>query len=404
LSGAARDAAFMSTEREIRRLQALQAKRVRFTETSCGFVDDAFHSIAAWLQAVTNVARSTASFRVNVARLLENMPQLTAAVLAGRVGDDQLRLLVRLHTNDRCRPLLVESDALLTGHASTLTLQDFREVCQRWQSWADPDGTQRDHELSHANRSVKIAQTDAGFVLTAQGSAAAGEELAKIIRAHEQAEYETDVAERAGRYGQQADMYPLARTGRQRRFDAFQALMLKGAATDQAGHVATTVNLVSTAAELDRIIRHYLGGGTEDSSGSSDRMRLCETVNGTPVSDREMLIAALTGQIRRVVVDSAGRVIDLGRRQRLFTGAAREAVKLFGDRCCWPGCEHNLHSMHLDHLEAFAASGNTQPDNGAVMCPAHNQAKERHRIRVKRDDTGWHHYRRDGTEIAPRSG
>ena len=198
-------------------------------------------------------------------------------------------------------------------------------------------------------------------------------------------------------------MFPLARTGRQRRFDAFQAVMLKGAATDQAGHVATTVNLVTTPGELDRIIRNYLGDTDPRSSDPSDRLRLCETVNGTPVSDRDMLAAALTGQIRRVIVDSAGRVIDLGRRQRLFTGAAREAVKLFGDQCCWPGCEHTLSNMHLDHLEAFAANGTTDATNGAVMCPAHNQAKERHKIRVKRDETGWHHYRRDGTEIAPRS-
>jgi hypothetical protein len=403
LSGQARDAAFMSTEREIRRLQALQAGRIRHTETTCGFVDDAFHSVISWLQAVTNVARGTASFRVGVARLLEDMPRLAAAVAEGRVGDDQLRLLVRLHTNDRCRPHLADSDALLTGHAASLTLRDFREVCQRWESWADPDGTQRDHELSHQNRSVKLSQTDAGFVLTAQGSAAAGEELDKIIRAHEQAEYETDIAERADLHGDQAHVFPLARTGRQRRFDAFQAVMLKGAATDQAGHVATTVNLVTTPENLNRVIRAYLGGDTA-LDAPSDRLRLCETVNGTPVSDRELLIAALTGQIRRVITDSAGRVIDLGRRQRLFTGAAREAVKLFGDRCCWPGCEHNLGDMHLDHLEAFATNGTTDPNNAAVMCPAHNQAKEHHKIRVKRDETGWHHYRRDGTEITPRDG
>ena len=393
----------METEREIRRLQALQASRIRYTETTCGFVDDAFNSITSWLQAVSNISRGTASFRVTVARMLENMPRLRSAFAAGAVSEDQLRQLVRLHHNDRCRPLLADSDQLLAGHASSLTLHDFRQVCQRWESWADPDGTQRDHELSHANRSVKISQTDAGFVLTAQGSAAAGEELEKIIRAHEQAEFETDVAQRATRYGDQAHQFPLARTARQRRFDAFQAAMLKGAATDQPGHVATTVNIVTSPENLERVIRDYLGEGTPQ-TGPSERFRLCQTVNGAPVSDRELLIAALTGQIRRVITDSAGRVIDLGRRQRLFTGAAREAVKLFGDRCCWPGCEHNLGDMHLDHLEAFAANGTTQPDNGAVMCPAHNQAKERYRIRVKRDHNGWHHYRPDGTEIAPRAG
>ena len=339
--------------------------------------------------------------------MLATMPLLRSAVEHGTVGEDQLRLLARLHRNDRARPYMAESDALLTGHARSLTLRDFRQVCQRWESWADPDGTQRDLGLSHANRSVKIARTDAGFVLTAQGSALAGEELERILTAHEQAEYETDIAERVARYGDQAHLFPLERTARQRRFDAFQAVMLKGAATDKAGHVSTTVNIVTSPEYLDRAIRTFLGGHVGDQvapDNPSNRLRLCETVNGAPVSDRDLLIAALTGQIRRVITDSAGRVIDLGRRQRLFIGAAREAVKLFGDRCCWPGCEHNLGNMHLDHLEAFASNGTTQPQNGGVMCPAHNQAKERNRIRVKRDHTGWHHYRRDGTEIAPRDG
>ena len=360
MSGAARDAAFMSTEREIRRLQALQADRIHYTEATCGFVDDAFHSTTSWLQAVANASRGTAAFRVSAARMLATMPLLREAVAQGAIGDDQLRLLVRLYNNDRARPFMADSDALLTGHARSLTLHDFRQVCQRWESWADPDGTQRDLELSHTNRSVKLAQTDAGFVLTAQGSASVGEELEKILKAHEQAEYETDVAQRANLYGEQAQRFPLARTARQRRFDAFQAVMLKGAATDQPGHVATTINIVTTNEQLDRVIRTFLGGDVPPDNPST-RLRLCETVNGTPIGDRELLIAALTGQLRRIIVDSVGRVIDLGRRQRLFTGAAREAVKLFGDRCCWPGCAHGLGNMHLDHLEAFAANGTTQP-------------------------------------------
>ena len=411
LSGSARDIAFMDTEREIRRLQALQAGRIRHTEVTCGFVDDAFYSVASWLQAVTNVARGTATLRVNIARMLDLMPILRNAVKAGAVTDDQLRLLVRLFNNDRCRALLADSDELLTGFARTLTLHDFRIVCKQWESGADPDGTQHNLDLSQANRSIKLSQTDTGFILTATGSAAAGEVLAEIIKAHEQAEYETDLAERAARHGDQANMFPLARNARQRRFDAFQAVMLKGAGSDQPGHVATTVNLVTTPEHLDRVIRNHLSDGTNTDTNSeacndqpSERLRLCQTVNGAPLSNRELLIAALTGQIRRVIIDSAGRVIDLGRRQRLFTGAAREAVKLFGDRCCWPGCEHNLANIHLDHLEAFATNGTTNPKNGAVMCPAHNQAKQHHRIRVKRDQTGWHHYRPDGTEIAPRDG
>ena len=37
------------------------------------------------------------------------------------------------------------------------------------------------------------------------------------------------------------------------------------------------------------------------------------------------------------------------------------------------------------------------------MCPRCNRAKHASQITVRRDQTGWHYHRRDGTEIAPRT-
>ena len=41
-----------------------------------------------------------------------------------------------------------------------------------------------------------------------------------------------------------------------------------------------------------------------------------------------ILAAALLGHVRRTVIDSRGVVVDLGRRERLFTGAAADADTL----------------------------------------------------------------------------
>ena len=407
LRGRERDEEFMVVEREIRRLQAIQASRVRVVETSGSFGDDRFLSITAWVQGVTNCARPTASFVVRTGRLLADMPVLGVAAAAGAVGPDQLRLLGRLHANDRCRSQLPEFDQILTDAAMALTLRRFRQVCAHWEGYADPDGTHADHQASRQNRSIRFATDGAGFKLAVEGDALTGEMIREIVDAHEQAEYLTDVAERAAKYGANASEYPLARTAKQRQHDAFVNAIIKGAGTTTATGVAPVVNIVCTENVLKDAIREYLGAtpNTPEDVPVSERFRLCETVSGAPVSNRDLAIAALLGHIRRVVVDSAGRVIDLGRRQRLFTGAAREAVLLAGNSCTWPGCDEHSYNLHIDHMSAWAQlKGSTSPHNGAPMCAKHNHAKHHSKITVKRDETGWHHYRPDGTEIAPRNG
>ena len=54
-------------------------------------------------------------------------------------------------------------------------------------------------------------------------------------------------------------------------------------------------------------------------------------LRGHQLDPADMIAASLTGHIRRVVFDTAGVVIDLGRRSRLFNGSALNTV-LKGDR------------------------------------------------------------------------
>jgi hypothetical protein len=128
----------------------------------------------------------------------------------------------------------------------------------------------------------------------------------------------------------------------------------------------------------------------------------CETPQGHQVDADDMIAAALVGRVRRVVLDGAGRVVDLGRRQRLFTGAAAAALRLSGRRCIWPGCSVEAAHTQCDHIDPWAAArGPTSPTNGALLCGHHNRFKSGG-YRVWRDPDGnWHVYRPDGTEIAP---
>jgi hypothetical protein len=105
------------------------------------------------------------------------------------------------------------------------------------------------------------------------------------------------------------------------------------------------------------------------------------------------------GQVRRVVVDSAGVVINMGRRRRLFTGNARQAILLQSSRCVVAGCAAPIRRCEADHLTEWGRHGHTNGPNGAPVCGRHNRLKNTG-YRVHRDDHGfWHTYRPDGTEI-----
>ena len=98
-----------------------------------------------------------------------------------------------------------------------------------------------------------------------------------------------------------------------------------------------------------------------------------------------------------VVIDSAGNVIDYGRRRRLFTGAARDAVMLHSPRCTWSGCDTTSSYCNADHTIDWQHGGPTTTTNGGPLCPRHDRTKNRG-YKLRRDPNGtWHTYRPDGT-------
>ena len=157
------------------------------------------------------------------------------------------------------------------------------------------------------------------------------------------------------------------------------------------------VNLVIDVPTLERLPRREPATCT---APADPRQRRCETVAGIPVPPSDVVAAMIWGQVRRVVVDSAGVVINMGRRQRLFTGNARQAVLLQSSRCVVAGCATPIRRCEADHLIEWGRHGHTDGANGAPVCGRHNRLKNSG-YRVHRDDHGfWHTYRPDGTEIS----
>ena len=126
---------------------------------------------------------------------------------------------------------------------------------------------------------------------------------------------------------------------------------------------------------------------------------VCRSQSGHQLHTADAVAVALVAHVRRVVYDTQGVVIDLGRRQRLFTGAARDAVMLLATVCAWAGCDAKAQWCQADHSISWKAHGATVPRNGGPLCRRHNHLKE-HGYRIHRDQHGtWHTHHPDGHEI-----
>ena len=130
--------------------------------------------------------------------------------------------------------------------------------------------------------------------------------------------------------------------------------------------------------------------------------RRCETTTGQILHPHTVLRAALAGHIRRAVLGADSLPIDLGRKVRVFTGAARDAALLLATQCDHLGCGLPAEICQIDHSTEWHDDGPTDQNNAGVRCGSHNREKHRKRWRTRRDIHGrTHTIRADGTIMLP---
>ncbi|MFT4211079.1 MAG: DUF222 domain-containing protein, partial [Microbacterium sp.] len=98
-------------------------------------------------------------------------------------------------------------------------------------------------------------------------------------------------------------------------------------------------------------------------------------VNGIdePVSLGVARHTACAGNIQRVVFDGAGRIVELGSLERIFTHHQRRAIKLRDGGCVIPGCTVPADWCEIHHVIAHANGGPTHTDNGVALCWFHHR-------------------------------
>lgn len=406
---------------------------------------DGHRSMKGYLRATCNWSNHEVARMRSLARLVDQHAPVGEALFDGRLGGPQAFELAKVHGNRRVTDRLGEFLPQMLQYAEELNYENFCVALQRFALLADPDGPEpdiasvenRDARMVDVGGSVDLRMTGGNRLVTA--------ELLAIFSSFVDAEFDRDLEARRAEHGDQADMHELPRTLKQRRFDAQLAIYRAAHAAADDGKVADPlVNIVVDAATFASVMTdaglatevNLDGESVDPFTGLADNDELlddlvdnlvddlrpvddddglgdpaqrtdlesvrCETTNGVALRPRDVLRAALSGHVRRVVLDADGVVVDQGRKQRLFTGSARQAAMLLLRHCEHPGCDLPADWCQVDHADEWIDGGATDQVNASVRCGSHNRTKHRKKLKSRRATNGrTYTIRADGTIMLP---
>lgn len=94
--------------------------------------------------------------------------------------------------------------------------------------------------------------------------------------------------------------------------------------------------------------------------------------DGTLLSAGAARRKACDADLIPAVLGTGSAVLDVGRAQRLFTGARRCALILRDRGCAFPGCDRPASWCDGHHILGHAHGGSTAVDNGVLLCGHHH--------------------------------
>jgi hypothetical protein len=336
---------------------------------------DGLKSMRSWLQGHLRLSAREAHRLVVNGRALEQLPAVAAAFVAGAVTADQVAVIAPIAAGDVQADAVGQGvdlavvDATLAEVASTHRYADLGKVVAHFLARLNPDGTEPDPT---EGRLLSISRhPDGTRTFRGELDAVGGEKLEAWLESYVQADRPAgDVRTRA-----------------QQLADAFVQGIDNALAAGQAPILRTVKpHVVVTIPLADLVDPATLPG-------------VASTGFGVQISAARVRMLACDGNVTRIVIGPEGQPLEAGRTKRVFLPHQRRAIEVRDHHCVFAGCAAPSYWCDVHHLIHWAHDGETDVDNGALLCERHH-TKVHHGFRVERQPNGrWCTYRPDGTEI-----
>jgi hypothetical protein len=334
-----------------------------------GWVDwGGTHSCAHWLQWKLGLSLGTAREKVRVARALEQLPQISAAMAQGRLSYCKVRALTRV-AEPATESYLLDVALRATGHHVEKLVRGYRRAMEA-------------EELSReaqqqATRSVHVHHDDDGsLVIRARLPAEAGELLLKALDTAVESQYRESVS---------AETSERSESLSQRRADALailaESFLAHGSVALQGG-------------ERQQIVVHV-----DAETLAHTHAGRCELEDGPGVSAETCRRLACDASLVTIVEDGDGQPLNVGRKTRTIPPAIRRALRSRDRGCRFPGCTHTRF-VDGHHVEHWAHGGETKLSNLVTLCRFHHRLVHEGGVRIEWDaEHTFRFIRADGTAI-----
>ena len=320
-----------------------------------GWAGPGIKSCAHWLNWKCGMSLGSARERVRVARVLPDLPEISAAFREGRVSYSKVRAMTRVATSKNEKKLL---QIALHGTASHVETQVrlYRKT-KRIEALEEEN-------LRHGHRELSwYIDDDNYWVFKGRFTPEQGALLQKALEAA----------------GDQL-------------FDEQQQVpeVVSGEVSDNVPLDRTTPEPISQkrADELARVVEGFLAGVNNDQSGGDRYMVNIHTdietlkQDGTgaesEIEDRGHVPAETS---RRLACDCSivhwhegkhGEPLNIGRKTRSIPPAIRRALKRRDHGCRFPGCTCSRF-VDAHHIQHWADGGETSMDNLVLLCRTHHR-------------------------------
>jgi hypothetical protein len=330
--------------RELTRLEAQLARRVAELDTSVEWSVDGSRSTAGWFVANLRLATGEAHARVRVARQVAHMPFANAAWQEGRINCRHVDAIASVRHAANADTEFAAFEEYLVNVARKGRPEDVANTGRRWRDALDnhlnrdgSDPTKNKKDADHERRRANFSRTLNGIGILDGRFDTEGAEIIKtaLKRGYERNHRVDDPRSPAA---QRADAI----------VDIFQHYLDHQDRGTNRPHMITVVD-----------------GATL----SGEAVGRCETFSGYQLDPESVRRLACDAFIQRIVLDSNGVPLDMGRATRTFTPDQYRAIMVRDGGCRMVGCDAGPEDCEAHHATMhWEDGGHTDLAVGLALC------------------------------------
>jgi len=306
-----------------------------------GWADNATQSCAHWLNWKCGIGMGTAREKVRVARALENLPRISAAMARGELSYSKVRELTRVACEGTENYLLSIAWHGTADHVEKL-VRSFRRA-------QDAEELSREAQ-QQTNRCLHYQYDEDGSLLL-RGRLPA-EVGALVLKALQAAIDEIPSPDVPAGTSEQPPSYAA------RRADALGLLAESFLQNGPAALNGGDRNLITLHVAAETLRNNTAG--------------CCEIEEGPSIAAETARRFACDASVVAVIENDDGEPLNVGRKTRTISSPLRRFLNARDRGCRFPGCT-NTRWVDAHHIHHWANGGETSPSNLVSLCRFHHR-------------------------------